>query len=148
MRFSHWIATLAVAFAITSPAAAKYVVLSKAPKGYIDKTQQAEFNKRLVRELRRYNKHKSQKVQGWHADIKKAPGDDMAKLAEIYRVSGKRVQYKCERVDVWYTPGETISHGFGDCDDFANMYLVAARLAGVDPSRLWLVAGYYHRGKA
>ena len=123
------------------PAHAKYVVFTKAPKGYLDNTQQRQYAVRLDKEIGHYDTHKSDKVRLWHSEVKLKSGDIAARLNRVYSTSGKSVRYQRERVDIWYTPGETIVRGTGDCDDFANMYLTAAYLAGIDPDGMWLVAG-------
>jgi len=124
------------------PAKAEYKVLFQAPKNYINKTQHFEFRRRLRKEVRTYDNHKLKNVRSWHGGVMQSKAtDERKRLGAIYSTSHKYVRYKTERADVWYTPAESIKRGVGDCDDFANMYIVAAYLAGFDVAGMWLVAG-------
>ena len=128
-----------------SPAAAKYQVLGKAPDSYLDQTQQVQFHRRLMQEYGAYQKHKSARVRAWYGELSGTkPAEEFALLAHVYRLAHRYVVYEQEREDIWYTAGETISRGYGDCDDYANLYITSATLLGYDLSRLWLVAGYFY----
>jgi len=131
------------------PAKAEYKVLFKAPKGYINKTQQFKYRARLRKEIRNYDSHEVKNVRSWHDVVMQSKAtDERKRLGAIYSASHKYVRYKTERVDIWYTPAESIKRGIGDCDDFANMYVTAAYLSGSDPVGMWLVAGHtYIRSK-
>ena len=128
-----------------SPAAAKYQVLGKAPESYLNRTQQAEFHRRLMQEYGTYQKHKSAKVRAWFGELSKTnTAEELVLLQNVYKLAHRYVVFKKEREDVWYTAGEVIPRGYGDCDDYANLYITSAMLLGYDLSRLWLVAGYFH----
>ena len=136
---------LVIWMAAVSPAAAKYLVLTRAPNSYLDQTQQTEFQTRLLQEYGTYQKHESAKVRAWHGELSQTDvAQELALLKNVYTLAHRYVVYKEERDDVWYTAGETISRGYGDCDDYANLYITSATLLGYDANRLWLVAGYFH----
>ena len=137
--------SLVICITAISPAGAKYLVLSKAPESYLNQTQQAEFHRRLMQEYGSYQKHKSAKVRTWYGELSQTDtAEELALLKNVYKLAHRYVVYEEEREDIWYTAGETISRGYGDCDDYANLYITSAMLLGYDLSRLWLVAGYFH----
>jgi predicted transglutaminase-like cysteine proteinase len=137
--------SLVICITAISPAGAKYLVLSKAPESYLNQTQQAEFHRRLMQEYGSYQKHKSAEVRAWFGELSQTDtAEELALLKNVYKLAHRYVVYEEERDDVWYTAGETISRGYGDCDDYANLYITSAMLLGYDLSRLWLVAGYFH----
>jgi predicted transglutaminase-like cysteine proteinase len=128
-----------------SPVYADYVVLSKASQSDAHKQRIESFLRRLLEEAGGYESHPRRRVRHWQTQLLAFDGDESGerdRLRRIYRASNGLVQYRPERVDVWHTPGETIARGFGDCEDFAAIYLAAARMAGIQPARLWLVFGY------
>jgi predicted transglutaminase-like cysteine proteinase len=136
---------LVVWITAVSPAGAKYQVLGRAPDTYLDQTQQAEFHRRLMQEYGTYQKHKSAKVRAWFGELSQTnTTEELALLQNVYNLAHRYVVYKEEREDVWYTVGETIPRGYGDCDDYANLYITSAMLLGYDLSRLWLVAGHFY----
>lgn len=135
---------LAIWMMAISPVAAKYQVLGKAPASYLDQTQQAVFHRRLMQEYKTYPKHKSARVRAWYDELSQTKtAEELALLKNVYRLAHRYVRYKAEREDVWYTAGETIPRGYGDCDDYANLYITSAMLLGYDLDRLWLVAGHF-----
>lgn len=137
--------SLVIGITAISPAGAKYLVLSKAPESYLNQTQQAEFHRRLMQEYGSYQKHKSAEVRAWFGELSQTDtAEELALLKNVYKLAHRYVVYEEEREDIWYTAGETISRGYGDCDDYANLYITSAMLLGYDLSRLWLVAGYFH----
>jgi predicted transglutaminase-like cysteine proteinase len=137
--------SLVIGITAISPAGAKYLVLGKAPESYLNQTQQAEFHRRLMQEYGSYQKHKSAKVRTWYGELSQTnTAEELALLQNVYKLAHRYVVYKEERDDVWYTAGETIPRGYGDCDDYANLYITSAMLLGYDLNRLWLVAGYFH----
>jgi predicted transglutaminase-like cysteine proteinase len=137
--------SLVICITAISPAGAKYLVLSKAPESYLNQTQQAEFHRRLMQEYGSYQKHKSAEVRAWFGELSQTDtAEELALLKNVYKLAHRYVVYEEEREDIWYTAGETISRGYGDCDDYANLYITSAMLLGYDLSRLWLVAGYFH----
>ncbi len=128
-----------------NPALAKYVVLSKAPKSFLNKTQQVQFHHRWLQEYHSYNKNKSKRVRNWYTNlISKKSTNSLAELKSLYALAERMVKYKAERTDYWSTPGETIARGYGDCDDYAHVYLTSAALLGYDQRDLWLVAGTFY----
>ena len=68
--------------------------------------------------------------------------DTREQLEHIFTVTNARITYQEERADVWQSTGETISRGYGDCDDFVAAYLTAAILLGYQKNELWWVVGY------
>jgi predicted transglutaminase-like cysteine proteinase len=137
--------SLVIGITAISPAGAKYLVLGKAPESYLNQTQQAEFHRRLMQEYGSYQKHKSAEVRAWFGELSQTDtAEELALLKNVYKLAHRYVVYEEEREDIWYTAGETISRGYGDCDDYANLYITSAMLLGYDLSRLWLVAGYFH----
>ncbi|WP_125911772.1 transglutaminase-like domain-containing protein [Kiloniella majae] len=124
---------------------AKYVTISKAPKSFLNKTQQAQFHHRWLREFHSYNKNKSKRVRNWYQNLMAQKSSDTVKeLKSLYALAGRNVKYKTERKDYWSTPGETIARGYGDCDDYAHVYLTSAALLGYDQRDLWMVAGTFY----
>ncbi len=145
--FAAVAAVLLIAGVLFNDALARYVVISKMPPSYADKTQQRQFHNRVLKEYRGYQKHKSAQVRGWQAHVTSIKGQDQeAQLKALYKNAHGLVQYRTERKDVWSTPGETISRGYGDCDDYAHIYIVAAALLGFDYEHLWLMAGLVSAG--
>ena len=134
--------------AVTSwalPALAQYVALSKLPKSYLDRTQQVRFHSELMMEMPSYPKHPNERVRGWHGRMVGLNGQGQPqRLDVIYRTAHGLVRYQAEARDYWHTPAQTITKGHGDCDDYANLYLVSASLAGFSLEDLWLVAGYHY----
>ena len=129
-------------------AEARYEVVFKLPKSYANKTQQRQFHSRVRREYSAgYQNHKSQQVRGWHANSRGLRKQDSeTQLKAIYKQALTLVKYRAERKDVWSTPGETISRGFGDCDDYAHIFIVASHVAGFDLEKTWMVAGLVSAG--
>ncbi len=126
-------------------AQAKYVTLSKAPKSFLNKTQQVQFHHRWLHEYHSYDKNKSKRVRNWYSALMSEKStDSLAELKSLYGLAGRMVKYKSERTDYWSTPGETIARGYGDCDDYAHVYLTSASLLGYDMKDLWLVAGTFY----
>jgi predicted transglutaminase-like cysteine proteinase len=111
---------------------ADYRKLFKAPDDYITKTQYPEIRERTRREYDLgYDKHPSPRVRAWYSDVMSISGADQAKqLQQIFAVTNARIEYREERAEVWSTPGERISRGYGDCDDFVAAYLTAAVILG------------------
>ena len=127
------------------PALAQYVALSKLPKSYLDRTQQVRFHGELVKEMPTYPKHPNERVRGWYGEMVGLNGQGQPqRLDMIYRTAHGLVRYQAEARDFWHTPAQTITKGHGDCDDYANLYLVSASLAGFGLEHLWLVAGYHY----
>lgn len=129
-------------------AEARYEIIFKLPKSYANKTQQRQFHRRVRREYSAgYQNHKSERVRGWHAysrGLRKQ--DPETQLKAIYKQALTLVKFRTERKDVWSTPGETISRGFGDCDDYAHIFIVASYVAGFDLEKTWMVAGWVSAG--
>ena len=124
---------------------AKYVTISKAPKSFLNKTQQSQFHYRWLKEYHSYDRHHSKRVRNWYQSLmSKKSSDTVKELKSLYALAGRNVKYKTERKDYWSTPGETIARGFGDCDDYAHVYLTSAALLGHDQRDLWMVAGVFH----
>ncbi len=123
---------------------ADYRKLFKAPAGYFKKTQFLQVRERTISEYEKgYDKHPSPRVRAWHKDIFSISNASQVKqLQHIFAVTNARIKYQEERADVWSTPGEAISRGYGDCDDFVAAYLTAAVLLGYKKNGLWFVAGY------
>ncbi|WP_421783981.1 transglutaminase-like domain-containing protein [Kiloniella litopenaei] len=138
--------SLALSLATTADSAnAKYVTISKAPKSFLNKTQQAQYHYRWLKEYHSYGKHHSQRVRAWYQNLMSKKNNDTVKeLKSLYALAGRNVKYKTERKDYWSTPGETIARGYGDCDDYAHVYLTSAALLGHDQRDLWMVAGIFH----
>jgi predicted transglutaminase-like cysteine proteinase len=146
-----------VAAALSAPPAeAKYTALAKAPQSQAGVERQRHYGERLTAEAAHYTAHPSKRVRYWRTALRALAADSgigaaaraatlPTTLARIYRLSNRLVSYRAEEGDVWQTPGETLGHGHGDCEDFAILYYHGARLAGVDPARLWLVFGYSYR---
>ena len=129
----------------SSEVAGQYNAVFKLPQGYSDRIQQETFHSRLMGEFAKYDKHPSHRVREWHAHLKSIEtASDEFKLDAIYTKAHQLVRYRAEQEDVWSTAGETISRGYGDCDDYANLYIIAASLVGFDMSRAWLVVGQVH----
>ena len=129
----------------SAPAAAQYVAVSKLPPSYLDKTQQEDFHARLLQEAGSYPSHPDERVRGWHDSMVGAKAKKQShRLDEAYSVAHRLVRYQAEARDTWQTPAESITRGHGDCDDYANLYLTSASLAGVGLDKLWLVAGYHY----
>ena len=123
---------------------ADYRRLFKAPADYIKKTQCPDVRERTKREYDLgYDKHHSPRVRAWYSDVMSISGADQAKqLQQISAVTNARIEYREERAEVWSTPGESISRGYGDCDDFVAAYLTAAVILGFKKDGLWFVVGY------
>jgi len=137
---------LALAFVgfVAAPVShADYRKLLKAPDGYIKKTQYLDVRERARAEHGKgYDKHPSQHVRDWYADVMSVSNADrVTQLQHIFAVTKARMEYRAERADVWSTPGEAISRGYGDCDDFTAAFLVAAVMLKFERSGLWFVAG-------
>lgn len=139
------ILTIALVGAISVPMSrADYRKLFKAPSNYIEKTQYPEVRERTRREYDLgYDKHPSPRVRAWYRDILSISNADQAKqLHHIFAATNARIEYREERAEVWSTPGESISRGYGDCDDFVAAYLTAAVILGIQKDGLWFVVGY------
>ena len=132
-----------VGFVAAPVSHADYRKLTKAPEGYIKKTQYLEVRKRVRAEMAKgYDKHPSQHVRDWYADVMSVSNaDQVTQLQHIFAVTKARMEYRAERADVWSTPGESIERGYGDCDDFTAAFLVAAVSLKFERSGLWFVVG-------
>ncbi len=126
----------------------RYEAIFQLPPSYADKTQQRQFHSRVRKEYTRgYQNHKSAQVRGWHAHAKGLRKQSPeAQLKAIYKNALTLVKYRAERKDVWSTPDETIPRGFGDCDDYAHMFIVASYVAGFDLEKTWMMAGWVKAG--
>ncbi len=139
------ILVLAFAGPVAAPVShADYRKLFKAPVGYFKKTQYPQVHERARREFDiGYDNHPSPRVRAWHREISSISKTDQLKhLERIFAVTNAHITYQEERADVWQTAGESISRGYGDCDDFAAAYLTAAVLLGYRENGLWWVVGY------
>ncbi len=139
------ILVLAFAGFVAAPVShADYRKLLKAPVGFFNKTQYPQVRERARREFDiGYDKHPSLRVRAWHEDVLSISNADQRKqLAHLFAGTNARITYQEERADVWQTAGESISRGYGDCDDFAAAYLTAAVLLGYRKNGLWWVVGY------
>lgn len=47
---------------------------------------------------------------------------------DIARYIKDNVRYEIENFDVWTSPSETLNRGYGDCDDYALLYMNLAYL--------------------
>jgi predicted transglutaminase-like cysteine proteinase len=55
------------------------------------------------------------------------------KLVAINQFVNGTIVYKDETVDVWSNPADTLSRGYGDCEDFAFLKMALLFQAGFDP---------------
>ena len=133
-----------VGFAAAPVSHADYRKLLKAPAGYINKTQYPQVREHTRREYDLgYDKYPSPRVRAWCRDVLSISNASQVKqLQHIFAVTNARIKYQEERADVWSTPGEAISRGYGDCDDFVAAYLTAAVILGHRKNGLWFVVGY------
>jgi predicted transglutaminase-like cysteine proteinase len=133
-----------VGFVAAPVSHADYRKLLPAPAGYFKKTQYPQVRERALREFDiGYGQHPSPRVRAWHREISSIPNANQKKhLEHIFAVTNAFITYQAERADVWQTAGETISRGYGDCDDFVAAYLTAAVLLGYRKNELWWVVGY------
>ena len=136
---------LAIVGTVAAPAShADYRKLFKAPVGYINKTQYPQVRERTRSEYELgYDKHASPSVRAWYKDVLSiSNANQVTQLQQIFAITKARIKYQEERAEVWSTPGETISRGYGDCDDFVVAYLTAAVILGTEKNGLWFVVGY------
>lgn len=49
--------------------------------------------------------------------------NNISSYSDIDNWIGKNITYKSESSDVWQNPEETIKKGYGDCEDFAILYM-------------------------
>lgn len=140
-------ASLAIASVSFNAAEARYVVIFQLPSSFADRTQQHRYYNRVINEYRGYSKHSSAKVREWRAFLRGIEGRSKdARLKAFYKETFGLVRYQSERGDVWSTPAETISRGYGDCDDYAHVYIMSAYLTGFDIEKLWMVTGRVSAG--
>jgi len=140
-------ASLVVAIASFNAAEARYEVIYKLPDSFANKTQQRQYYSRVLKEYRGYAKHKSANVREWRAFLQSINGQPQeVQMKAFYKQTHGLVRYQAERGDVWSTPGETIARGFGDCDDYAHIYIMSAYLTGFDIEKIWMVAGKVSAG--
>ncbi|WP_340115261.1 transglutaminase-like domain-containing protein [Pelagibius sp. 7325] len=140
-------AALVLAGASFNAAEARYEVIFKLPNSFADKTQQHQYYNRLLKEYQGYAKSSSADVRAWRAfltTIEDQPQE--AQMKAFYKETFSLVKYQSERGDVWSTPGETIARGYGDCDDYAHVYIVSAYFGGFDIEKIWMVAGQVSAG--
>lgn len=141
------VALLVLASAFFNVAQARYEVIFKLPESFADKTQQQQYYNRLLKEYQGYGKHSSANVREWRAFLQTIEGQPQeAQLKGFYKRTHGLIRYQAERGDVWSTPAESISRGFGDCDDYAHIYIVSAYLTGFDIEKVWMVAGLMSAG--
>ena len=126
-------------------ARAQYSAVFLLPSLSVEKAPYKALHDRQSGELTSYQDHASPLVREWYAHLKSlSDASDEAKLAAIFAKTHELVRYRPERNDVWSTAAETIARGYGDCDDFANLYIIAAALTGFDMARAWMAIGYAH----
>lgn len=109
--------------------------------------QQEDFHHRAAEEIGNYDHSRSKSVRGWRAYLRSLEDEQQdAQLKAIYKNALGLVDYRHERKDFWSTAGETISRGYGDCDDYAHVFLTAAGLVDFDLTTAWFIAGFVSAG--
>jgi len=130
-----------------SPSHARYQAIARLNPSSANVAQQEEFHNRAAEEYGSYDQSSSKSVRGWRAYLRSLEDEQQDdQLSAIYKNALDLVRYQEERQDVWSTAGETISRGYGDCDDYAHVFLTAAGLVDFDLTAAWFVAGLVSAG--